>query len=170
MNSSSTSIHKYSSNNAFSDLVANKNTPEHPGSKSDPTKNPTTFNIICMIIWNGCIGGTTFMASVTFLVIQIIYTGHLPNSNLFLSAIISAFLWAFVGSSLICGFNSGLPICVGRCIALGDFHGIRLFFKMSMNSAYIMTAIYTTYGIIMYFVVGTIYGGDDTLLYWIHRA
>ena len=44
------------------------------------------------LIFNGFIGGITYAVSVGFIFIHILMMGHIPNSQLILSAILSAFI------------------------------------------------------------------------------
>ena len=123
------------------DRDSNQNT---PATDSDQPLSLKTK--LLNLFYNGSIGGLTFAVSVGFLFIQLIYMGHIPNSKLYLSATISAMLWSFMGSSVICGFNSGLSICVGRCIGAKDWQGIERFFKMSITCNLILNIFFYVYG------------------------
>ena len=91
---------------------------------------PETCTFLKEILINGNIGSLTFLVLFFAVNAQIFIMGHVPNSQLMISSIGTAYPYMFIISYGICGFNSGLLIMVSRCKANNDFKRMRKFLKL----------------------------------------
>ena len=152
---------RVSSGNPDHDKEALENLELHPEEK------PQTYCRIFLDIGkNGTLGALVFLLLISSLLIMCIYAGHLPSSEIFVSAMGIGSAYFGIGSSIAFGLNAGFNVLCSRCNGTKDWVALRNFFNKQVILINGFNVILFIYVVCCVFWFDVVYATNPALLYW----